>query len=257
MGIFDIFHQKKIDKEQPEEQKKDEIKERKARIEETFFATLDAKREEDPLIGAKVGSKTIYSQILDSLKEQDNRLNVDNLLLICSGLAGMSCQVTVRKLAEIKQLPVRNVLIEVGCKNGKNYYMGDNLNYFLIESQYSVYHLVVGIYHHLAPEKPLPDIHQYASTCVGNLGKEDYKIWGNVPEQEMIKINLSFWEKSHAVAERYCKNPEEIPILYGLMLQQAMTDAMKVLTPEKCLDETLENILFSAKLDYALFQSET
>ncbi|MDE6658349.1 MAG: hypothetical protein K2J88_07200 [Oscillospiraceae bacterium] len=242
-----FFNRKKPDNTQ------DNNQDRRKRWEETFFATLDKKREEDPLIGVKIGAKEIYSQIVENLKESDNRLNVDNLLLVCSGIAGMSCQMTVRKLAEIKQLPIKQALILLGYENGKKYFMGDNLNHFLLENQFSVYNLVLGIYHHIAPEKPLPDMKQYVCACVENLGKEDYKLWGKIPEQDIKKINFSFWKKSHAVAERYCKTPEEMPILYGLILQNAMTDAMKVLDTEKVLDMALENILFSAKLDYSLF----
>ena len=257
MSIFDIFHKKpennqkkEISKTNAIEKTEEDKRARDEKIMKNLEEHLEEQRKTDPLIGAKVGAKMIYSQIVENLKETDNKLNVDNLLLVCSGLAGMSCQMTVRKLAELKQLPLKQVLILVEYKNGKKYLMGDNLNYFLLESQFSVYHLVLGIYHHIVPEKPLPDMHQYVRTCIDNLGKENYKLWDKILEQDIKKINFSFWEKSHAVAERYCKTPEELPILYGLILQNAMEMAIKVIDAEKVLDLTIENILFSAKLDY-------
>lgn len=256
MSIFDIFHkkpennEKTFSKTDAVEETEEDKRARDEKIMKNLEEKLEEQRKTDPLIGAKVGAKMIYSQIVDGLKESDNKLNVDNLLLVCSGIAGMSCQMTVKKLAEIQQLPMKQALIVVDYKNGKKYFMGDNLNHFLLEGQFSVYNLVLGMYQHIAPENPLPDMKKYVCACVENLGKENYKVWDRVPEQDIKKINFSFWEKSHAVAERYCKRPEEIPILYGLILQCAMETAIKVLDAEKVLDMAIENILFSAKLAY-------
>lgn len=227
-----------------------EKQERMQQFEKVFFETIDREREKDPLIGAKLGAKEIYSRLIDNLKESDNRLNVDNLLLFASGLAGISCQMTVIRLAEQKQIPENNALIVVQYKNGRKYFMGDNLNYFLLENQYSVYSLLVGIYQHLAPEHPLPDIHAYAGECVKHLGDENYKLWGRITEPEVIAMNLKLWNAFASIAEKFCKTQHEISILFGLVLQHTMETALQVLEPEKCLSMALENILYSAKLNY-------
>ncbi|MDE5769189.1 MAG: hypothetical protein K2H82_07360 [Oscillospiraceae bacterium] len=255
MGFFNLGKKKQTqnsnqDLEQNQDPENQEKRERMEQFEKVFFETIDRKREEDPLIGAKFGAKEIYSRLIDNLKESDNRLNVDNLLLFASGLAGISCQMTVIRLAEQKQIPETGALIVVQCENGRKYFMGDNLNYFLLENQYSVYSLLAGIYQHLAPEHPLPDIHAYAGECVKNLGNENYKIWGRITEPEVIALNLKLWNAFYPIAEKFCKTPQEIPILFGLVLQHTMETALQVLEPEKCLSMALENILYSAKLNY-------
>ncbi|MBE6876429.1 MAG: hypothetical protein E7496_06860 [Ruminococcus sp.] len=220
------------------------------KLDEIFFAQIEKQREQNPLIGAQFGAKEIYQRLLEAIREPDGRLNINPLLLACSGLAGMSCQMTVREIAEQKEIPVKSALIEIGCQNGTRYYMGDNLNYFLLENQYSVWSLAVGIYHHIAPDAKIPDIHQYAAECVSHLGDENYKVWGNFSESELILSNRSLWENLYPTAKKFCKTFHEIPILFGLALQLAIQDCSKVIEPEKCLAMALENALLSAKLDY-------
>ncbi|MBR1555206.1 MAG: hypothetical protein IJ644_07435 [Oscillospiraceae bacterium] len=222
------------------------------KIDEIFFEQIEKQREQNPLIGAQLGAKEIYHRIFEAIREPDGRLNVDSLLLTCSSLAGMSCQMTVREIAGQQGIPIQSALIEIGCKNGTRYYMGDNLNYFLLENQYSVWSLAAGIYHHIAPDAEIPDIHQYAADCVGHLGDENYKIWGRFDEKDLILSNRSLWENLYPTAKKFCKTFHEIPILFGLALQFAIQDSAKVIEAEKCLAMALETALFTAKLDYQI-----
>ena len=222
------------------------------KLDEIFFAQIEKQREQNPLIGAQLGAKEIYQRLMEAIREPDGRLNVNPLLLACSGLAGMSCQMTVREIAEQKEIPVKSALIEIGCQNGTRYYMGDNLNYFLLENQYSVWSLAAGIYHKIAPDAKIPDIHQYAADCVSHLGDENYKVWGMFSESELILSNRQLWESLYPTAKKFCKTFHEIPVLFGLALQSAIQDCSKVTEPGKCLAMAMEHALLAAKLDYQI-----
>lgn len=219
-------------------------------IEDTFFSTIDEKRKENPLIGAQLGAKDIYHSVFNTLKEPDGRLNVDNLLLWMSGLAGLSCQMTVWENVKEKRLPEEKGLYVIDTEIGQKYYMGDALNYYLLENRYSVYSLVAGIYHSWEPSKEIPELKNYVVNSVNNLGNEKYRIWGYVNPTEMTGPYKSAWDSFEKKTRRYCADSSEWPILYGMALQMAMNDAIQAISKEQCFDMVMENLLFMAKMDY-------
>ena len=195
------------------------------------------------------GAKKIYSDIAQHLTN-NGRINIESLLLITSGLAGMSCQMTIRKIAEQKNFPVQSVLMEIGCKNGTRYYMGDNLNYFLLEGSQSVWNMIVSFYQQFFPAVPSPDMNQYAAECVKHLGNEEYQLWGHISEKSEIKILKALWENYLPAVKLFCQTPEQMPLLFSIVMQAALADIAEAMGAEKCLAMALENLLLSAKLDY-------
>ncbi|MBR1529893.1 MAG: hypothetical protein IJ642_11430 [Oscillospiraceae bacterium] len=195
------------------------------------------------------GAKKIYSDIVQHLTN-DGRINTESLLLITSGLAGMSCQMAVRKIAEQKNFPVKSVLMEIGCQNGTRYYMGDNLNYFLLEGSQSVWNMTVTFCHQFFPEISAPDMNQYAAECVKHLGDENYQLWGYIPENQEILILKELWTNYFPDVKLSCETPENMPLLFGIVMQAAFMDIAEVMGTETCLSMALENLLLSAKLDY-------
>lgn len=209
---------------------------------EVFFAELNRRRENDPLIGAVMGSQEVYGRLVNAVKEPDGKVNVNVLLLHLSALAGMSCQMACRRNIE--------PLMDIGTKDGRHYFMGDAVNKYLLEGQYSVWSLAAGIFHKIAPDRPVPDIKAMVTACVSDLGKPEHKVWGEVPEEELRVHTKKLWDGLDPTISRFTEKPEELPILYGLAMQKAIETAAAIISVDKATELGMECALLTAKMDY-------
>ena len=107
-----------------------------------------------------------FSDLILSMKE---KLKAPNTTIVfISGMAGYSCQAAMLEKKQSYNL--------VKTTNGKNYIFGDSLNYFLIESQFSFYNILMGQYKHKLPDLDIIDVKPFLVNVAGNVGNEKYLI---------------------------------------------------------------------------------
>lgn len=163
-------------------------------------------------------------------------------LLYASGLAGFACHQAVKANHE------SFVVVETNA--GRKYFFGDDVNKYLMEDKYSVLCFMNGIYEHVCPGKAAPDIHGVIKNAVSVIGNGDYKIWNVYVPEEVFKEIKSCWDGIYEnMTAKYCKNPFEWPILYGIVLQNIMLEAMKAVSPENVYIAALECALYISKMD--------
>lgn len=146
---------------------------------EALIRTIREKTTEDPLIGAKLGSKEIFQRLLDGMKDSKG-VHIESLLCALGALAGYSCQANLRAQALAKGMPETAPFQTVRTKNGKQYFFGDPLNNALAGSQYSVWGLAGGAAQH-AGAKELPDLNEIFQHTSSVLGSDQFGI-PRVPE---------------------------------------------------------------------------
>lgn len=215
---------------------------------QSFFRQLEEIREQEPLIGAKMGAENIWNLLMSAFKEPDGRMNAKAVLLWTSGLAGYACQASAWEKA---RLDGKNPeLFSVQTKDGKNFYMGEGINRPLLSGQNSVWNLAAGIYQKLEPSRPLPDIKDLVQKSVAVIGNEDYKVWNEIDPYQMVKEYGQFWKLIEDIVTSCCKSPDEWSLLFGLVLQKALQMTVKVTLPgQNCLEMAMENALFTSKMD--------
>ena len=255
MGLFSKKMQKAPAQEQPQKQEPAQAvpemsEELQNRVAEVFFKSLEEKRRTDPLIGAKLGSKEIFGRLQQAVADPDGRVNVNILLLHLSALAGMACQMTCRQIAVQNGKPEEAYFVAAGTKDGRRYFLGDALNKYLLEGQYSLWSLAAGIYQHLKPDAQMPDPRPWVTDCVAHLGKADYKLFGYIPEEELRVHTRTLWEQLRPVAEKFTVFPEEMPVLFGLAMQQGIDTAAKAISAEEAVGIAMQTALLTAKFDY-------
>jgi hypothetical protein len=219
-------------------------------------ALVNAIRErskEDPLVGAKLGSKEVLQRLIDGMKNERG-VHVESLLCALGALAGYSCQANLRAQALSKGIPETAAFQTVGTNDGKKYFFGDPLNNALAGSQYSVWGLAAGAAQH-AGAKELPDINEMFKHTSTVLGSPQFGV-PRVPEKHTagdspMNYLKALWPALFPTVKLFCPNPVDWPILFSLAAQEAITMGKSVIAPDLALKIIMESAIPMSKVDLA------
>jgi hypothetical protein len=219
-------------------------------------ALVNAIRErskEDPLVGAKLGSKEVLQRLIDGMKNERG-VHVESLLCALGALAGYSCQANLRAQALSKGMSETAAFQTVGTKDGKKYFFGDPLNNALAGSQYSVWGLAAGAAQH-AGAKELPDINEMFKHTSSVLGSPQFGV-PRVPEKHTagdspMNYLKALWPALFPTVKLFCPNPVDWPILFSLAAQEAITMGKSVIAPDLALKIIMESAIPMSKVDLA------
>ncbi len=220
--------------------------------EEAFFRQMNEMRKEDPLIGAKMGSKEIFARLINALKDSRG-VHIETLLCILGSLAGYSCQAGLRReLVETKELSEDQVFVIIDCKDGSKYYFGDRINQPLLSNQYSIWSLAAGAVQHMGITVTI-DVQEILKHVSETVGSSTYGI-PRIPEIHKsgdLPINFvrRLWPKLLPVVERFSIEPNEWSIMYGLALQEAILFGKDAIDPLLALTIAMECAIPMAKVD--------
>ena len=65
---------------------------------------------------------------------------------------------------------------------------------------------------------------------------------------------VQVWKSLEGKVKNLCNNPNQWPLMFGLVLQKALEMAYKVIPEDmNCLEMPIENALFTVKLDMKKF----
>jgi hypothetical protein len=218
---------------------------------EALFRAIDAKRAEDPPIGAKIGSREITQRLLAGFKSESG-VHIESLLCALGALAGYSCQANLRAQARAKGMPETAPFINLKTKDGRQYLYGDPLNEALAESQYSVWGLAAGAAQH-AGCKALPDIKEIFSHVTGVIGDGAFGV-PRVPENHRasdtpLDYLTAFWPVLFPMVQRFCPNPVDWPILFSVSVQEVTDMGKDVIDPCLALTIVMESAVPMSKFD--------
>lgn len=222
------------------------------KIAEVFLKTINERRKEDPLIGAKIGSKEVFNHLINFMKDSKG-VHIESLMCILGSLAGYSCQASLRKeLIEMKGLDENQVFVIIEDKDKKKYYFGDLINKPLIENQYSVWSLSAGAVQHMGITKMI-DIREIFEYVTKTVGSDSYGIPrisdGHKPGDIPYNYVKHLWTVFLPIAEKYCASPNEWPIIFGMAIQEGIILGKDVLDPLFALTIVMESAIPMAKVD--------
>lgn len=223
-----------------------------SRVSSILVQTIAEKRQEDPLIGAKMGSQEIFHRVMRGMKDEKG-VHIESLLCALGALAGYACQASLRtEFVQEKGLSENQVFVIVGGTDGRPYFFGDLVNKPLAESQYSVWSLAAGAVQHLGvnPTIDLGEIFKYVSQTVGG---ERFGIpripEGHKPADLPSNFVKYLWPGLLPVAKQFCP-ASEWPILFGLAAQEAILQGKDIIDPLLALSIVMESAIPMSKVDF-------
>ena len=165
--------------------------------------------------------------MLKSVLSEKNGTDMYVVLLYAAGLAGIACYEAASSQGK--------EMVIVECKNGKKYYMGDSINQYLHENKMSVSMFVMTVTNS-SKESLLEIIKNQAST----IGSDSFVIENNIkPEDLYINVKKCWDGIKNNMTLEYCKNPDEWPVLYGIVLQNVILESMKFVSKETLFNTSI------------------
>ena len=154
----------------------------------------------------------IVEMLKDTLRGP-NGVDMKFPLLYAAGLAGHACLEAVK--AE------RGTFQVATAKNGKRFYFGDDLNHYLLEDKYSVFSFCNAVSHNETEE-----ILAIVKDTAMKVGGDELLIWGMPADSVYPKIK-DCWDGIFInMTNRYCRRPSEWPVLYSIVLQNVILQAI-------------------------------
>lgn len=218
-----------------------------------LMRAIEKKRETDPLIGAKLGSKEINHRLINAMKSEKG-VHVESILCALGALAGYACQANLRAQALENGMPETAAFIVIVTADGKKYFFGDPLNQVLAESQYSVWSLAAGAAQHNGCSS-LPDIleiFEHVTKAVGNVEFGIPRIpEGHQPGDTPINYLKVLWPNLLPTIKQFCQKPSEWPILLGFAVQEVINMSKGVIAPDLAIKIVMESAIPMSKVDLA------
>ncbi|MCR4646568.1 MAG: hypothetical protein K5695_14365 [Oscillospiraceae bacterium] len=163
-------------------------------------------------------------------------------LLYASGLAGYACHQAVKATGG------KFVVVETDAH--KKFYMGDDVNKYLLEDKYSVLSFCNGFFEQAAKDAEAPAVVPLIRRAASVIGDKEYRIWNTFPPAFVYTEVRNCWDGIYDnMTAKYCESPEEYPVLFGIVLQNMMKIAAQVITPEEAFRLSMECALFVSKMD--------
>ncbi|MBE6853571.1 MAG: hypothetical protein E7505_08895 [Ruminococcus sp.] len=163
-------------------------------------------------------------------------------LLLAAGMAGHACHLAVKHNRERFEI--------VGYDDGRKFYFGDALNFYLLENKYSVYYMLMGYYdRQMAGSGGIgPDMREILAENIKNISNTDYRISGKYDPKDIYKEVTECWNGIYDnMTGKWCKNPDEWPVLFGIVLQLTLFRISA--PPEELVKKALECLMYISKMD--------
>lgn len=168
--------------------------------------------------------------------------DVRKALLYASGLAGYACHQTVKANHE--------PFVVAETTDHKKFYMGDAINKYLLEDQYSVLSFCNGFFDNFAKGETRPDAIEIIKKEVSVIGDKNYKIWDIYQPNDVYSEIKDCWDGIyHNMTAEYCQSPQEWPVLFAIVLQNIMIIASQAVPAPVLYSMALECAIYISKMD--------
>ncbi len=221
--------------------------------EELIQQAMAVQKKLDPLAGLKIGAQELTERLVLALKTEHG-LHIETFLTVLAALAGFSCQMSTREKIVAGKATGEHPIIEVKGADGQIYFFGDMVNKPLLEDRLSIWSFAGGAAQQ-AGAKNLPDIHEIAKHVADSVGKNEFGV-PRLPDEHRaadMPVNLlkTFWGPVFGIVKPYCDSPSEWPILFGITLNGAITQAKDAIDPEMALKIVMETAIPMSKINPA------
>ncbi len=182
-------------------------------------------------------------KMFQSVFDTPQGLDLPKAMLYAAGLAGYACHRAVIANGES--------FVVAETKDGKKYYMGEHLNHYLLEGEYSVLKFCNGYFEKFAKKDEVcPDALAIVKKSAAALGDPGYRIWGRYTPENAYSLVKECWDGIfETMTKPYCENPSEWPVLYAIVLQNIMVIGTEALSAPVLYAMAVECMLYVSKMD--------
>lgn len=216
-----------------------------------LMRTIEEKRKEDPLIGAKLGARELNQRLLSAIRNEHG-VHTESLLSSLGALAGYACQVSLRSEALSRGESANAPFTVVQDANKRRYFFGDLLNQRLTEGRYSVWNIATSALRKNGLQS-LPDLTPIFKHVTESVGSEQFGIPRFPDGHNASDLPLNYvkdlWLVVLPLVREYSTKPAEWPVLFGFALQDALRMSRDVLAPEVALLVIMESAIPMSKVD--------
>jgi hypothetical protein len=196
------------------------------------------------------GAEYVLYRIWATLQDPKG-IHAESLLTCLGALAGHACQAYVRQAAALPGAdPRRYELLTVDASDGKKYLYGEALMVPLVESSLSVWALAGRTVQML--DEPLPDIQDIVRHVTQTVGTSSFGVPrvpdGHHPRHSAAVYVKHIWPQILPVAQRFCRKPMQVPVLFGIALQRAIEHTKDLLSPTLSASIAMECAVAMAKV---------
>jgi hypothetical protein len=222
----------------------------------SLYESINRQREANPYVGINIGKTEVLAKITNALAQSNPKgVHAESLFCILGALAGFSCQTALffRCISEGKSV-LMGLNVLGPCENGKCYFFGHALNDQLVEAKHSVWTLSAGYAQKLGC-KDLPNLEElfdYVSSSYGknNFGVPRYSNPTNTASDLPIVYLKNIWPVLLPTIKYFCPNPNEWPVLFGHVIQEAMEQTKDIIPPRDALVIVMESAVPMSKIDW-------
>ncbi|MCQ2423182.1 MAG: hypothetical protein MJ064_09420 [Lachnospiraceae bacterium] len=200
-------------------------------------AVAEASSDEQEMLDRLCSRAGNIIAMLKSVLSGKNGTDLYIVTLYAAGLAGIACHEAVKAVGE--------PMVEVECANGKKYYMGDAVNRYLHENKYSVTGFACAI-----TNMPQSSVLAIVERQANAMGTERYVVAGNMDPVDLYKHIKGCWDGiKDNMTLSYCKRPEEWPVLYGIVMQNVVREALNLAPKEAIFNTAVDVACALSKMD--------
>lgn len=181
---------------------------------------LFSRKETDEQILKRISANA--SNVINMFKAYFNTpkgLDARMALIFTSSLAGYACHKAVEANHE--------QFMRVTTTSGQNFYFGDDLNKYLLESSLNVVGFITAV-----TDIDSEEVISIVSDFANNVGKE-YKVCGFEPKWLYDQVSDCWGGIYDNMTSKYCKSPSEWPILFGIVVQNILMTAINAGAPKQ------------------------
>lgn len=169
--------------------------------------------------------------------------DIQKALIYASGLAGYACHQAVKANHE-------TFVVIGGSSDNKKFYMGDDLNKYLLEDKHSVLAFCNGFFDNFAKGESRPDVLKIVKKEITEIYNDHYKIWNIFKPKDVYCAVKECWDGIYDnMTAVYCQNPQEWPVLFAIVLQNIMITALEVIPASTLYTTALECAIYISKMD--------
>ena len=139
-------------------------------------------------------------------KNEKSYPDKSDFLITLGALCGIACQLAA------KEAKREYSLVKAG---DKNYFFGNGLNYYLLESNNSFINIIKNKF----TDSAFPNVVDILKKVAGNIGNKNYKINELINPEEKYSYYLEIWEQISDIVKNNTNVPEGWPIILTKTLE--------------------------------------
>lgn len=221
-------------------------------ISRTLDHAIEQHKAQDPFVGAKIGADELVQRLTDAMQDGKG-VHAESLLATVASLAGFACVYGTLQQVRSRGMDTRAAgIVDVECNDGRKFYMGDHINFLLLEGPQSVWALSAGMAQHLG-DTDLLDVTEVTGYVAGTLCGDTFGIPRLPDGHPTFDLPLNYvrdlWNVVLPHVDRRAPEPLERVVLFGLAIQKVMEMAKEVVAPSIALRIVMECAVPMAKID--------